>query len=310
MKNFLKSNERRYDLILLYISLFIIILLLLSFRNKVDNLNDDKNLAGTINISGTRFLFPLIKKWAVEFNKEYPNIKITVKQGVENMDISAIAYPILEKDTNKGYYKTVAKFALVPIVNANNPAWDDLEQKGITKKDFQNIYFQGNESVKTFGFKSNSNAPLKVYSRGACASATFTNKFGKSIKDLNNVGGKIEDDEVLLEKVLTDSFAIAYNNLGFVYNLSTRNPKKGIRVIPIDLNGNGKIDTNEKVYNHLDELIYFIENLNPELPPTGEVTFIYKDTKPELGLFVKWIIEHGYHFNHEYGFLRLDNQYR
>jgi phosphate transport system substrate-binding protein len=310
MKNFLRLNERRHELILSYISLFIIILVLLSFSNKVDILNDDKNLEGTINISGTRFLFPLIEKWAVEFNKEYPNIKITVKQGVENMDISAIAYPILEKDPSKGFYTTVAKFALVPIVNAKNPAWEDLEQKGITKKDFQNIYFQGEESVKTFGFKSNSNTPLKVYSRGACASATFTNKFGKSIKDLNNVGGKIEDDEVLLDKVLTDSFAIAYNNLGFVYDLSTRSQKNGIRVIPIDLNGNGKIDKNEKVYDNLDELIYYIENLNPELPPTGEVTFIYKDTKPELGLFINWVVKNGYHFNHEYGFIRLDQQYK
>lgn len=270
--------------------------------------NEDTKLSGTINITGTRFLFPIIEKWAEEFNKENPDVHINLEFGHKSPDINASAAPVTRKDPAKGEYTAVSRFALVPIINANNPAWDDLKEKGISKKDFLEIYFGGNSgSSKNFSFKKNEQVPIKVYSRGACASATFTNKFGKQIKDLNNVGGKIDDDEVLLEKVKSDSLAVAYNNLGFVYNLNSRSQKDGIRVIPIDLNGNGKIDPEENVYDNLDKLIGFIERDNRELPPTGDVTFIYKSEKPEVEAFVNWIIKKGYKFNHEYGFLTLPN---
>ncbi len=277
---------------------------ILSFTGKKGT-NQNEGYSGTINITGTRFLFPVIEKWATEFEKENPGVEINVEFGVENPDINASAAPVTFKDSTKGAYMVVTRFALVPIINANNPAWTELQARGISKKDFLEIYFGGNKSPQSFSLKKNQQVPVKVYSRGACASATFTSKFGKQIKDLNNVGGKIEDDEILLAKVKADSFAIAYNNLGFVYNLVNRTQQEGIRVIPIDLNANGKIDADENVYDNLDKLIGFIEEKHTDLPPTGDVTFIYKNTKPEVEAFVNWIIKKGYKFNHDYGFLQL-----
>ncbi len=293
-----KDKHFRIAMVIMIVSLSA-----LSFIDKRE-IKDEK-LAGTINITGTRFLFPVIEKWAAEFEKENPGVNIHVEFGVANPDINASAAPVTRKDSSKGEYTVVSRFALVPIINANNPAWEELSTKGISKKDFLEIYFGGQKTPQSFSLKKNQQVPIKVYSRGACASATFTNKFGKQIKDLNNVGGKIDDDEILLEKVKADSFAIAYNNLGFVYNLASRNQKDGIRVIPIDLNANGKIDADENVYENLDQLIGFVEHKQTDLPPTGDVTFIYKNTKPEVEAFVNWIIKKGYTFNHEYGFLQL-----
>lgn len=264
-------------------------------------------LSGTINISGTRFLFPLIEKWAAEFRKENPGVKFVISQGVENRDIDASAAPVKKVDSAKGKYTVVSRFALVPIANEKNPAIDELQQKGISKEDFLRIYFKDENKTNNFNLKANQVVPIHVYSRGACASATFTDHFNKQIKDLDNVGGKIEDDQVLLEKILNDSLGIAYNNPGFVYNLSTRKQRRGIRVIPIDLNGNGTIDKDENFYTTLDVLLKKLEQSKTDLPPTGDLTFIYKEDKPEVKAFVQWVLLKGQQYNHQLGFLALQS---
>lgn len=294
-----KTINRKQLIVLTSVLLFLTMIIASSFKS-----NDD-NKKRTIEITGTRFLFPLIEKWAAEYKKANPDVEIVIAFGSKNAVINASAAPIGKKDSISAY-ESVGKFALVPIVNANNPAWQELKTKGITKKDFLEIYFGSNSgNTKSFKIKKNEQVPINVYTRGACASATFTNKFGKQIKDLNNVGGKIDDDEILLEKVKNDTLAVAYNNLGFVYNLKTRKPKTGIQVIPIDINENGRIDKEEAVYDNLDNLIKYIETSRKDLPPTGNVTFIFQKENQDANNFVRWIKKNGNIFNHELGFLTL-----
>lgn len=278
---------------------------LFSFNANNDHPKKDPPLKGTINISGTRFLFPLIEKWAAAFKKENPGVDFVIKQGVENRDIDASAAPVKSIDSSKGNYTVVSRFALVPITNEKNPAAAELQQKGISKEDFLKIYFKGDSQTNQFNLKANRVVPIHVYSRGACASATFTDHFNKQIKDLDNVGGKIEDDEVLLQSILKDSLGIAYNNLGFVYDLSTRKQKKGIKVIPIDLDGDGAIEPTENFYTTLDVLLKRLEKSSNGLPPVGDLTFIYKDDKPEVKAFVQWILARGQQYNNQLGFLSL-----
>lgn len=285
-----------------YITLVSAFIVFASFRYP-NNPPKKTVLKGTIHISGTRFLFPLIEKWVEEFKKENPGVDFVVKQGVAAIDIDASAAPVKTKNPDKGNYTVVSRFALVPIVNVKNPAWADLKRKGISREDFLRIYFNGDNRASSYNFKTGFDVPIHVYSRGACASATFTNNFGKQIRDLNNVGGPIGDDKVLLEAVIKDSLGIAYNNLGFVYDLETRQPRTGLGVVPIDLNGNGIIEKEENFYNHLDTLIKKLETSQSDLPPTGDVTFIYQSGKPEVKAFVDWILQKGQQYNHALGFL-------
>lgn len=45
------------------------------------------------------------------------------------------------------------------------------------------------------------------------------------------------------------------NNIGYAYHDKTHEPTKGIAIVPIDVNGNGKLDEDEKFYGTLDELM-------------------------------------------------------
>jgi phosphate transport system substrate-binding protein len=261
-----------------------------------------------INITGTRFFYPLVEKWAAEFKRENPDVDIIVKYGLQNADISMTGTPVEKENSNKGKYIAVSKFAIVPIINEKNPAWSELQKRGLSKADFERIYFRGESQENNFAFGGSTSVPIRVYTRGACASATFSKHFGKQINDLANLDTKIVDDNVLLENVLNDSLGVAYNNLGFVYDLQTRKQKKGIRVVPVDLNDNGKIDRDEDFYDNLDQLIQKLETTHIDLPPVGKMVFIFKENKPEVKAFVSWIQAKGQQYNHSIGFLNAQQQ--
>ncbi len=265
---------------------------------------DQLKLEGTINITGTRFLFPLIEKWAAEFSKANPGVKFVVKQGVANPDINASAAPLKEKDPAKGNYTIVSRFAIVPIVNEKNPGLEKLQKSGFKAKDFESVYFSNSTGKDKFAAFGDQPVSFKVYSRTACTSATFSSVLGEELKNLTNEGGKrIADDQVLLKTVAEDPLGVAYNDLGIVYDLKTRKPKPGIAVVPTDLNGDGVIGKEESFYANLDQLIHSLESISTTLPPKGNFTLIYKDTRPEVTAFVNWVLREGQQYIHEYGFL-------
>ena len=276
-----------------------------SFIEKQDPKKKEKKV---INITGTRFFYPLVEKWGEEFKKEHPDVEIVVKFGLQNADISMTGTPVDKENPDKGKYSVVSKFAIVPIINEQNPAWNELQKSGLSEADFQKIYFRGDQQQNSFALNSGVTIPVRVYTRGACASATFSKHFGKQINDLANLDTKIADDKDLLQNVLNDSLGLAYNNLGFVYDLRTRKQKKGIKVVPVDLNGNGKIDTDENFYDNLDQLIQKLETTHIELPPVGKMVFVYKEDKPEVKDFVNWVQTKGQQYNHSLGFLNTIQQ--
>jgi phosphate transport system substrate-binding protein len=261
-----------------------------------------------INITGTRFFYPLVEKWAEEFKKENPDVDIVVRFGIQNADISMTGTPVDKENPDAGKYTVVSRFAVVPIINEQNPAWTELQKRGLSKTDFEKIYFRGDQQQNSFVINSGVVVPIRVYTRGACASATFSRHFGKQINDLANLDTKIADDQVLLQNVLNDSLGVAYNNLGFVYDLQTRKQMPGIKVVPVDLNGNGKIDSDENFYDNLDQLIRQLETAYIDLPPVGKMVFIYKEDKPEVKAFVNWIQTKGQQYNHSLGFLNTQQQ--
>jgi phosphate transport system substrate-binding protein len=108
--------------------------------------------------------------------------------------------------------------------------------------------------------------------------------------------------------VKQDVTGVSFNNLGFVYNLKTRRVADGLAVIPIDLNTNGKIDTDEQIYKTVDDVIAFIEKTNHAAFVTERVNVLFnKDSKNEAaGIFLHWVLSKGQKFNHDLGFLYLE----
>jgi phosphate transport system substrate-binding protein len=262
-----------------------------------------------IYISGTRFTYPLIEKWISEYKKERPGLTIKLqykKQINDSVNLKVVAHTLGQNEIkdNEEYIK-VSKYAILPITNDRNKAFRFEFRKGLKQEDFKNVFFTDANSIFEEDVKKQTN--YTVYSRvnQGCLSVAFANHFGLTPNEFK--GKKISgDDQFLTYAVQKDTIGVTYNNLGNIFDLTSRLPVKGIYILPIDINQNGRIDKEEQIYDNLDLLTQYLENnQNNKAIPTDFVSFIVnKDQKNEnLSDFINWVLSEGQQYNHQFGFL-------
>jgi phosphate transport system substrate-binding protein len=275
----------------------------------------------TISISGAFALYPLAVKWGQEYRKINPNVKFDISAGGAGkgisdalsgmVDLGAVSRDLYTEEIKKGAYPlAVTRDAVVPTVNATNPNIDQILAKGIKKEAFTGIYITGTiKSWKQLGFSVG--APVNVYTRSDAAGAAevWAKYLGnKKQEDLKGTG--VYGDPGLLQAVKRDKAAIGYNNIGYAYDAKTKQQLAGIKVVPIDKNGNGKIDADENFYNTIDDLRAAIAAGKYPSPPARDLFFITKNKpqRPEVIAFLKWVLTDGQKFVAEAGYIGLSKE--
>ncbi|MDD4971323.1 MAG: hypothetical protein PHT07_17980 [Paludibacter sp.] len=261
-------------------------------------------------ISGTKFTYPLIEKWISEYEKVNPNanIKLTSKANTDQVaDLNIIAHHPLQSELQHNQEIIYAgRYALLPVTNNNNPILAATSKKGLNRKDLDRLFFEvidydSDEPVQKSKYKAN------IYSRDnqACASTTLAGYFGHQSSEIR--GKKVFGDDIyLLSAIKKDSIGLTYNNLGYLYDVNSRNLKEGIALLPIELKKEAKLILS----GNLDEVLGVLEATKVETIPVEKIGFIYSQQKDrkEVSAFLKWVLTDGQKFNHEKGFLNLDKQ--
>ena len=266
-----------------------------------------------IRISGTKFTYPIIEKWISEYRKVNPDAQfklISKKSETKPSDISIIAHQPLKTDlTDLSQIVYVNKYALLPVTGSSNKYLNDIKKRGLDKKALEKLFFQEtdlDENPEGNKVKPVSN-PVNIYSREsqACSSIAFAGYFGFQPSDLK--GKKVSGDDIyLISSIKKDSTGVTFNSLNYIYDLQTRKVKDGLTLLPLDIDEKARLSMNSNV----DEALATIENARFETIPVEKVGLIF-DNNPgnkEILNFVKWIVNEGQKFNHEYGFLNLDKK--
>jgi len=280
-----------------------------------------EKLKGEISLSGAFALYPLAVKWAEEFKKLHPDVKIDISAGgagkgmtdVLNgmMDIGMVSREIYPEEVKRGAFSfSVAKDAVVPVVNAKNPIITDILAQGLKPEIANHIWITGKVKVWNQAFTSKVKAPIHVYTRSdACGAAEVWAKFfGKKQEDL--LGSGVYGDPGLALAVKKDQLGIGFNNIGYAYDYKTKQQVAGIRVLPIDLNKNGKIDEDENFYDSMDKLIAAIAAGKYPSPPARELYFVTKNQpqKKVVVEFIRWILSEGQKYVLETGYINLPKE--
>ena len=266
-----------------------------------------------ISVAGNQFTYPLVKRWIAEYSKENPRSKIEVlgKANKSKLaDISIIAHQPLQTDLDDNKQVVyVNKYALLPVTGSSNKYLKDIKKRGLNKKELEKLFFQENFLDEGTGEKPNRPIanPVNIYSRDGRESSAiaFAGHFGFKPSELK--GKKILGDDIyLISSIQKDTTGVTFNNLGYLYDLQTRKLKDGIAVLPLDIDEKAIASINLNV----DEALTTIENGKFETIPVEKVGFIFNNGqgKKEVLDFVKWVVNEGQKFNHEYGFLNLDKK--
>jgi phosphate transport system substrate-binding protein len=300
---------------------FLIIALLFSSLAVPKSYSQEKH-SGQISISGAFALYPMVIRWADEYKKINPGVRFDISAGGAGkgisdalngmVEIGMVSREIYPEELKKGAFPiAVTKDAVVAVVNESNPALNDIMTKGLKKDAANNIWITGRYTTWAQAFGAKSASPIHIYTRSdACGAAEMWAKFfGKKQEDLLGVG--VFGDPGLAQAVRKDPLGIGFNNIGYAYDATTRKQIKGLRVVPVDLNNNGKIDSDEDFYASMDDLIAAIASGKYPSPPSRELFFVMKGNPKNnrvLTEFIRWVLTDGQKFVNEAGYISLPKE--
>jgi phosphate transport system substrate-binding protein len=300
-----------------FLTLTLIIAVVLVISNQAQA--QKKELKGQISLSGAFALYPLAVKWAEEFKKLHPDVKIDVSGGGAGkgitdalagvVDLGMVSREIHPEELKKGAWAiAVAKDAVVPTINAKNPKIKELLAKGITQAASIKVYVTG--EYKTWGsvLGISSTIPIHLYNRSdACGAGETWGKYLGGKKQEELLGTGVFGDPGVASAVQKDPIGFGYNNIAYAYDLKTKRPNPGILVLPIDVNNNGKIDAAENFYATSTQLISAIAQGKYPSPPARDLYLVAKGkpTNPVVVAFLKFILTEGQKYNVPNGYISL-----
>ncbi|GAA4787103.1 PstS family phosphate ABC transporter substrate-binding protein [Olivibacter ginsenosidimutans] len=274
----------------------------------------------TIAISGAFALYPMMIQWSQDFKAQHPNVRFNISAGgagkgiadvlSDMVDIGMVSRDIHPEEVQKGgYLINVANDAVVATCNVNNPAAKELATRGITRDEFIAIFLEGKIGRwdQLSGINHAYDMHVYVRSDAAGAAETWAKFLDASQEDLLGIG--VFGDPGQAQAIMRDPLSIGFSNLNYVYNLKTRKPQPEVQILPIDWNGNGRVDKNEFFYQSLDSLNAAIGDGRYPAPPARTLGLLFHG-KPQneiLLAFLNYILSpQGQARLPENGYVRLN----
>jgi phosphate transport system substrate-binding protein len=299
------------------ISLLLLVLASCKPSGNKSNTNNSE-LTGYISLSGAFALYPITVLWADEFKKIYPGVKIDISAGgagkgiadalSQMVDLGMVSREISTQEIDKGaWYIALTKDAVLPTLNANNPFLKELSTKGIKKDDLIKVFVTG--EIKTWEalLGKEGKTTINLFTRSdACGAAAMWGQYlGVTQEELNGTG--VFGDPGVADAVKNDVFALGYNNVNYVYDITSRNKFEKMEVLPIDFNSNNTIDGNENCYQSLDKINEAIIRGDYPSPPARDLYFVSKGKpqKREVIAFIEWILDEGQKYVSQAGYVPL-----
>jgi phosphate transport system substrate-binding protein len=262
----------------------------------------------TIVVSGELMAETLVNEWAKDFEKAYPGVIVKFVPNAPNADLIVDFANTQDKKWSSEYFP-IGRTVLVPVANSQSSIATAFGEKGLTKEEIKTMYFDDPFADEQ---KSIKDLAYQVYSRlgDSGIPAIFATAYGYSATQIKGKAIAGNDFHVI-KAISKDTEAVSFTALNLVYDLTTRKVKDNLVVIPVDINGNGRITSDEKFYQTLDNVLSSLqlaENQANNTIPLATLRISSKTSAqhtPSLD-FVKWILADGQNSLTRLGFLPAD----
>ncbi|MCI1640888.1 MAG: phosphate ABC transporter permease subunit PstC [Bacteroidales bacterium] len=283
--------------------------------------DDGKHLKGEVSVSGAFALYPLAVKWANDFQIQNPGVRISVSAGgagkgmtdVMNgmVNFGMLSRELHPEETEKGAVAfVVGRDAVVPTVNSGNPLLPVIMAKGITPEMAGKAWTS--MDCKTWGelLGIDDKTPLHVYTRSdACGAAqTWASFFGAKQEDLK--GTAIYGDPGIANAVENDIYGLGFNNIAYAYDPETHLPPNHLTIFPVDVNGDGTVESNEMFYRRKEDIVKAIETGRYPSPPSRNLYFVSEGIPKDSAsvAFIRYILKEGQKLNIPAGYVKTPSK--
>ncbi|MCX6254070.1 MAG: substrate-binding domain-containing protein [Bacteroidia bacterium] len=280
------------------------------------------NISGNFLISGAYALYPLVRKWADDFMKIQPAVKIMVVsggtgQGITDLlakknQLAMVSRPLTDEELNAGIWSVpVAKDGVAPIINQKNPYLERILNQGLSPEEYMKAFTSDKpltwgELLDTIGKEK-----IIVFTRAdeSGAADVFADFLFKKSSDLK--GTRVTGDEEMIKSVQENKLALGFCNFSYAFDAKTGERIKNIQIVPSDLDFDNKIDREEIPFTNLEEahrglwLGIYPKNLCRELT----ISSLEKPVDPAIIEFLRYMLTEGQESIKETGLCALNNVY-
>ena len=268
------------------------------------------NASSVRYVKAPRFARPLLERWITEYAKTQPGVEFQIAKGNQNqgdVDLNVV-FDNQTANTKVFSHNVVffGEFAVLPITASGSEAARVLEGKHLNSKKLKQLFFLNDdfdEDVKKV--KAFENLIVYSGSNATSVAASFAHNFGEESSSFR--GKRISGDDLFLNTALSkDPQGVSFNALPNIFDLQSRHIKSDLTIIGIDVKKGLEETFSDKAT--LDEMINALENGKVSEIAVERIGVSYNEGDDAVNQFLKWILENGTKYNHEYGLLNLDNK--
>lgn len=284
--------------------------------SKEAEIGNNPSMKGSINVFATPEIYNLTMKWASEYCSLNPKMKINVIQSADNNVagmlnteagigfISEESYAGLSNQSN--WKIVVGRDVIVPVMNASNPLLDEIYRKGITPEAFARIL--DNPENQNWGIilGYSQDNPVHFYITNDESIKSGVAKFTKT-NQIKTDGITIVSGQEMVSIIQKDPYAMGFCRLAQIIDPNNQNIAENIKLVPIDKNGNGKIDFMEDIYADLQTFSrgVWIGKYPKALSGTIYSVSSERPKNENEVAFLKWVLADGQQFLSSNGYSDL-----
>ena len=268
------------------------------------------NTSSVRYVKAPRFARPLVEKWITEYAKTQPGVEFQIAKGNQNqgnVDLNVV-FDNQTANTKVFSHNVVffGEFAVLPITASGSEAARVLEGKHLNSKKLKQLFFLNDdfdEDVKKV--KAFENLIVYSGSNATSVAASFAHNFGEESSSFR--GKRISGDDLFLNTALSkDPQGVSFNALPNIFDLQSRHIKSDLTIIGIDVKKGLEETFSDKAT--LDEMINALENGKVSEIAVERIGVSYNEGDDAVSQFLKWILEKGTQYNHEFGLLNLSKK--
>jgi phosphate transport system substrate-binding protein len=273
---------------------------------------------GSLSFSGGFALTVLVQKWSEEYVKTHADEKFDIQaggagKGITDVLAGATSVGLVTRALKKeeiaqgavGY--AVALDAVVVTINAANPVLAQIQANGLTKDQLNRVFIKAEKLTWGGLLGTSDTTPINVYTRSDAAGAADQLALYLGAKAQADIKGTaVNGDPGLAQAVAQDPSGIGFNSITFAYDPTTGKPAQGLAIVPLDLDGNGKLDPSESFYATATDINTAVGNGKYPNPPVRVLLLVTKG--PATGDakdFITWGLTDGQAFIETAGFVKL-----
>ena len=217
----------------------------------------------SLQVVTTPDLYNLSVKWASEYNSLVPGANIKVLNVSDNQragdlikkgSIGFVSGGFDSELKNGEFWNVViGRDVLVPVINSKNPFLDIISQQGVSPDVLSS--FVKNVDYRNWGdlIMNGKNQKVDYYCIDDASALKSLSDFLKTDESLIAGRNKSAAAEVVAA-IQKETYSMGFCKLINIIDPDNQRIVENIRLLPIDRNGNGLIDSNEKIYDDINSL--------------------------------------------------------